>query len=280
MKIAIATCVRLPEPDPDQERLLCALRQAGATTELFPWDGLDVADLSGFDVCVIRSTWNYVRAYDDFLAWVDRASRLTLLRNGAEIVRWNSHKGYLRDLDVPTVPTVFVDRHAAVPAIEEVFEAFGTEELVIKPSVSAGSYLTRRFRIDESAAAAVFLADLSGARDAMIQPFVRSVDTVGEHAIVWIAGEVTHAIRKNPRFDGEHESVSLVADVPPALEQLARDAIGHLADELLYGRVDVMADDDGQWRISELELIEPSLFFAQAPWALERFVNAIVEGGP
>jgi hypothetical protein len=47
---------------------------------------------------------------------------------------------------------------------------------------------------------------------------------------------------------------------------------------LLYARVDVIEDAglEGGLRLMELELIEPSLFFAQHPSTLDRFVQAIV----
>ena len=46
---------------------------------------------------------------------------------------------------------------------------------------------------------------------------------------------------------------------------------------LLYARVDLIHDDDGAPRVLELELTEPSLFFAHAPGSAERFARAIVE---
>ena len=45
----------------------------------------------------------------------------------------------------------------------------------------------------------------------------------------------------------------------------------------LYARVDLMPDEEGPM-VSELELIEPSLYLVQSPAALDRFVRAIVTG--
>jgi hypothetical protein len=45
---------------------------------------------------------------------------------------------------------------------------------------------------------------------------------------------------------------------------------------LPYARVDLIPDDEGNPVVLELELIEPSLFFAQAPGWVERFVDTIV----
>jgi hypothetical protein len=44
---------------------------------------------------------------------------------------------------------------------------------------------------------------------------------------------------------------------------------------MLYARVDVARDGEGELRVMELELIEPSLFLAQHPPALHRLVAAL-----
>ena len=121
-----------------------------------------------------------------------------------------------------------------------------------------------------------FLDDLLGERDVMIQRTIAPADGPGERALVWIDGEPTHAVTKSPRFAGGDEQVSDALPVSIAERHLVERTLACVDGELLYGRVDVMADDDGSPLISELELMEPSLFFAQSPAALERFVAAVV----
>ena len=48
------------------------------------------------------------------------------------------------------------------------------------------------------------------------------------------------------------------------------------AAPLLYARVDLIHDDDSAPRVLELELTEPSLFFAHAEGSAERFASAIL----
>ncbi|MEO0629094.1 MAG: hypothetical protein AAFY46_00005, partial [Planctomycetota bacterium] len=120
-RVAIATCVTLPEPDPDQQLMLDALTGAGLDASLAAWDDTSV-EWASYDLAVIRSTWNYHEHLDEFKTWLDRASESTLLINPAPIVRWNLHKGYLRELEqagLPIVPTAFVDAHqpADLPSI-------------------------------------------------------------------------------------------------------------------------------------------------------------------
>ena len=43
----------------------------------------------------------------------------------------------------------------------------------------------------------------------------------------------------------------------------------------VYGRVDIVWDDQGQPMVSELEIIEPELWVRQAPWSAEVFARAI-----
>src|ERR1700743_1517562 len=111
MRIAIATCVKLPEPDPDEEVLLAALRAKGADVRMLPWDGADPAQQAAADeLVVIRSTWDYYRDLAGFLAWVDRTAAVAKLLNPASILRWNADKRYLRELEgrgIAIVPTAW-----------------------------------------------------------------------------------------------------------------------------------------------------------------------------
>jgi hypothetical protein len=108
----------------------------------------------------------------------------------------------------------------------------------------------------------------------MVQPYLESIHTVGERSLIWIDGEVTHAIVKSPRFADDHEAVSEA--VEPNEDE--RDLVSRLMrgyPGCLYARVDLMQDSAGVWCLSELELIEPSLFLKQNPAALNRLVEGI-----
>lgn len=279
MRIAIATCKNIPEPDPDEELLVAALRRAGLTPIVLPWDDAS-APFAAQDLVVIRSTWNYFERVDEFVAWAERVAASTRLLNPPSIIAWNAKKTYLRDLEargVDIVPTVFVAKGER-RAVRDILRERGWETIVVKPVVSAGSFRTERFSSADADRAQSFLDGLTSDRDAMVQEWMPTVDTYGERSLVWIDGEVTHAIRKSPRFAGGVESVS--AEVPIADDEraFAMRALAPFAADLLYGRVDMVregATDGGSLRIMELELVEPSLFFLQAPRALERFTAAI-----
>lgn len=282
MRIAIATCLSLPEPDPDEPALLAALASAGHEARAVAWDD-GAAPIEGVDACIIRSTWNYYRKTEAFAAWIDAVALKTRLFNPPHVVHWNLHKGYLRDLErggAPIVPTEFVPRGGKLD-LGRLMTERGWAAVVVKPCVSAGSFRTHRFTSQQAAEAQQTLDSLSAERDSMIQPFLPAVETSGERSLIWIDGAFTHAIHKQPRFAGQDERVELAwfDESLRAAGQRVIDAVRSAGvfptSDLLYGRVDLMPGPKGKWLLSELEVIEPSLFFLEFPPALDRFVHAI-----
>jgi hypothetical protein len=278
-RLALLTCEALPEPDPDEAITLQALAYAGYDVTMLAWDAPS-ANPGAFDACILRSTWNYIWHVPAFLAWLERAARASRLWNGLDAVRWNLHKRYLSQLEqggLAVTPTCWY-RQGEPAALEEV-QRRGWHDIVIKPAVSAASFATRRFRPHEHAEALAFLASLLAERDVMIQPYVATVEVGGERSLVWIDGALSHAVVKQPRFSADQETVSEALTPTPAERDFAERALalvpGPVREQLLYARVDVFADGEGGLLLSELELIEPSLFLEQHPPALAALVAAI-----
>ncbi|MGH9884019.1 MAG: hypothetical protein ACREBE_00715, partial [bacterium] len=96
--LRIATCKRLPEPDPDEQMLAAALAAGGFAARWVGWDDPD-ADWDAPIATVLRSTWNYPLAVDAFRAWIDRVSRAAPLVNPRDVVLANLEKRYLLELD-------------------------------------------------------------------------------------------------------------------------------------------------------------------------------------
>ncbi len=267
-ELRIATCRPLPEPDPDEPLLLDALASRGITARMVAWDDAS-EDWSAPIPTLVRSTWDYVHRPEAFARWIDKVRGP--IANPADVLLENLHKRYLlalRDRGVPTVPTLLLAHGASIDALPI------DGALVIKPAVSAASFRTARFAVQQRDDALTFARELVGERDVLVQPYLEAVEHSGERALVWIDGEVTHAVRKSPRLSGGHEEVVLVpvADDERALATLA---LAPFSSRILYARVDVVRDATGQPVVMELELLEPSLFLAQHPPALARFTDAI-----
>jgi len=280
MHVRIATCKTLPEPDVDEQPLLDALTRRGLLARMVAWDD-DSVDWDEPIPTVLRSTWNYIHELGEFMSWLERTARAAPLYNPVDVVHWNAHKSYLVELadrHCPVVPTAFFVKGTHIEDLEVELVTRGFGEIVVKPTVSAGSFNTRRFAATPAARAEaqIFLQQLLAERDAMVQAYVPSVEDYGERSLVWIDGELTHAIRKSPRFSGQDESVTGPLPIADDERKLALDALAPWADRLLYGRVDLARNDEGKPMIMELELIEPSLFLVQHPPALARLAQAIV----
>src|SRR5262245_42103649 len=134
LDVALASCVRLPEPDPDQQPLMDALAARGLRVATLGWDDPS-ADWSRARLTVMRSAWNYPHRPQDFLAWAAHAARVSALWNPLPVVHANIHKSYLLDLErrgVPVAPTRLL-RQGQAATLAEV--AGGWPEVVVKPAV-------------------------------------------------------------------------------------------------------------------------------------------------
>ena len=275
MTIAIVTCQELPEPDADEGLLMGALTAAGVPAQLVAWDDPTVC-WGEFDAAVLRSPWNYIERLEDFLAWAATTDEQTALWNPLEIVTWNTHKGYLANLaadGVPVVPTAWTDG-AEGAQLADIMADRGWTDVVAKPVVGAGSFLTDRITDPSSAQALDFWRRLCANGEVMVQPYLRSVEEYGERSLIWINGALTHAVRKSPRLGDADEQVSDALAIADDERALAEAIITDIPAQLLYARIDLIRDDSGVPLLAELELVEPSLFLAQAPHALARFVDA------
>src|SRR5690606_16238539 len=108
------------------------------------WDDPAV-DWAGFDLAVIRSTWDYTWRAAEFTAWAERCGAATRLANPADVVRWNTDKRYLGDLaaaGVPVVPTRYL-APGDPPTLPDGYE------YVVKPASGAGARLAARYTPDE-----------------------------------------------------------------------------------------------------------------------------------
>ena len=114
-----------------------------------------------------------------------------------------------------------------------------------------------------------------------------SVDRLGETALLYFNGSFSHAIAKGAmlRADAdEPRARSVVTARTPGDDELAlaqralAAAAAHLGrtTPFLYARVDLIHDSHGSPRLLELELAEPSLFFAQAPGSAARFAEVLL----
>ena len=265
--IAIVTCSAFADLDPDDQLLLPALTNQGLAFEIAVWDDPSV-DWQRFDLVLIRSTWDYSPRREEFISWLINVSAQTNLVNPVGVIAWSSDKHYLNDLanaGVPTVPTNFFEIGDELVLPDDQF--------VIKPSISAGSRDTYRLSANKRDEAQEAMRSIhASGRSVMVQPYLKSVDTAAETALIFINGYFSHAIRKGPLLQLDNaaqefhgglfikEEITARTATKDQLE-VAHKALSAAPQGWLYARVDVIDDDQGKPVVLELEMVEPSLFF-------------------
>lgn len=289
-RIALVTVTAARALDEDLAPLASALREAGADVVIADWDD-EAFDWGSVDAALLRSTWDYTDRPGEFLAWAERAAQRTRLLNPPDVLRWNTDKHYLAELaraGVAIVPSTFVepgmDAQAALAAF---LDAEPCTEFVVKPCIGAGSRDAQRHARTGADTARTHVARLLDAgRSVLLQPYLDRVDEHGETALVFFDGRYSHAIRKGPLLragEGSTEALFAAEDIrarePDAAEQsLARQVLAAIpfAAPLAYARVDLIHDADGRPRLLELELAEPSLFFAHGAGSASRFARVLL----
>lgn len=303
MRVALLTARDALALDDDMPPLIAACQARGLSVETPCWDDPAI-EWQTYDAAVLRSTWDYATRHDAFLATLTRIAEATALFNPLDAVRFSLDKHYLgvlADAGVATVPTRFVEPGAeASRALQSFITAAHTgttpdaglgaaRDFVIKPAVGAGSKDAARYRRSDEGDAARARAHLARllaeGRSALLQPYLARVDDAGETALVYLDGRLSHAIRKGPLLragadlvDGLFAVEAIAAREPTKAEgRVGKAAFNAIpCPTPLYARVDLVRDDDGEPRVLELELVEPSLFFAHADGSAARFADALI----
>jgi glutathione synthase/RimK-type ligase-like ATP-grasp enzyme len=287
--IVLLTGRTMPREVAENGLLVGELEQLGLTAEIQPWD--EPLDWSAQGLALVRTTWDYWDRLGEFVAWAERAEKLTTLRNPAEIIVWNCHKGYLAGLGtlgVPVIPTQVLHQGADLAEIDAVLAEFherhGEVEAVAKPTVSAGARGALRVATAGPEAQTRLRAHLTRLLengDALLQPLAESVLTRGETSLVFFGEQFSHAVRKVPAQGEyrihEHHGGTVEAHTPTEAElAAARAALAAAPAETVYGRVDLVELPDGP-AVMELELIEPELFLRCAEGATARYARHLAD---
>jgi glutathione synthase/RimK-type ligase-like ATP-grasp enzyme len=254
-----------------------ALRAVGAEVVAVPWT--EFAGPKGIDLILPLVTWGYHLRLAEWLAFLDRAEAEGWpMLNPPQLLRWNSDKAYLAELGrkgIASVPTLEVD-HLNEAALTAAHAVLGSEQLVIKPPISAAAFGTYRLGPGEPVP-----TEVHGQR-MLVQPWLGAVVEEGEYSLILFGGRFSHCVAKRPkagdfRVQPDHGGTTEPAELPEGALVLAEAALAAAPAAATYARVDLIRGDDGALQLMELELIEPALFLHCVPEAKARFAEAILE---
>ena len=268
MTVLLATSADLPEGEPGASALDAELAERGVDFAWVQWDDPTV-DWPSASLVAVRSPWDYVTRHAEFLAWATSLDASRLL-NGADVFAWNHDKRYLTELgELPVVPTVVADDRAG---LARAVAGFGTA--VVKPRVGAGGagLIVVTDPADPRLGEAVKSHETYPAVGGpwVVQPLVESIHTTGEVSVYVLDGRLASRfdkvpgagdVRVNEEFGGrvrqaDPGGLAEVGDLVLAAYDAMTARFGRPMD---YLRVDLL-EWEGDWVVSELELIEPGLY--------------------
>lgn len=255
------------ELEEQMAKLTPAFEREGISLETIRWR--EAGDRAGgYDALLPLFVWDYFENnQDDFLSEIAKASQVTKVFNNFDIIRWNSDKSYLEDLDrkgAPVIKTVYLDR-VTQAGVARAFEELASDKIVIKPIVGGGAWRQVLHTKGEPFPDRNELPP----EGAMVQAFLPSVLDEGEYSFLYFGGHFSHAAIKRPK-SGDYRIQSLYGGteetyVPKKEErETARLILDALDFTPLYARVDLLRDTDGILKLIELELLEPYLYLPHA----------------
>jgi len=217
---------------------------------------------------IFRSTWDYFDQFSNFRNWLDLVKDQCYLINPYQQINWNLDKHYLIDLqklDLPIVESVFVSKKTNLN-LETISKSKNWKDIVIKPTISGAARHTYLLKNDEIKNFQEKWLSLTSMEDFMVQEFQNNILSSGEIAVMLFGGKYSHSVLKKAKkgdFRVQDDFGGSVEKINPSLEiiQLAEKTIKSLKTIPIYARVDIIFDNNNRPVISELELIEPELWF-------------------
>ncbi len=258
-----------------------ALKEVGLKVLRLAWDD-DEFDWTKTKFILFRTTWDYFDRFNEFSTWLSQVSKKTQLLNSERLIRWNIDKHYLLDLDqkgIHTTNSHFLEKGSQT-TLRQIHEKLNWEETVLKPCISGAArhtYRLNKSNIEEHEN--VFIELISN--EAMIlQPFQYNIVSKGEISLMVIDGKFTHAVLKIAKKGDFRVQDDFGGEVKPYTAnkeeiEFAEKAVRACIERPIYARVDVFTDNDGILALSELELIEPELWFRNNPKAANLLAKAV-----
>jgi glutathione synthase/RimK-type ligase-like ATP-grasp enzyme len=228
------------------------------SSKKFNWEVVDYA--------IFRTTWDYFERLEDFLRWINTYSRKIKFINSVDLIKWNLDKSYLQDFPKEVVVPSFFLKKDSVKSLKEISTQKGWKELIIKPSVSAAAWNTHRVSAENISEMELVFSNLKSSHKMIVQEFQKSVLTSGEISIMVFGGKYSHAVLKKSKkndFRVQDDFGGTVYKYEPKKNEIdfAEKIVGMCPERPLYARVDIMLGKNGKILLSELEIIEPELWF-------------------
>lgn len=258
-----------------------ALDNYGLKTLRISWDDA-FFDWSTTKYIIFRSTWDYFNRFPEFSKWLSKVTKKTTLLNSEDIIRWNIDKHYLLDLQkkgIHIAKTHFIETGTNT-TLAKLHLDLGWKETILKPCISGTARHTYKLNNNNLEEHEVIFKELIDKEAMMLQPFQNNIVEKGEISMMVFNGKYTHAVLKTAKkgdFRVQSEFGGSVKIHTPTKEEIkfAENTVKACKELPIYARVDIFTDNEDQIALSELELIEPELWFRFFPQAANILANII-----
>ena len=231
---------------------------------------------------IFRSTWDYFDRFDEFFKWIKEAKRKIIFINSSEIIHWNIDKHYLKDLEnngINIASTLFIEKGSPT-TLKQLFEQTDWQEVVIKPAISGAARNTYRIEKSNLLKYENIFQRLIHDECMLFQEFLKNITSKGEISLILIGGKYTHAVKKIAKegdFRVQDDHGGTVKKYTPNKKEImfAEDCLKASPHNPIYARVDIVYDNNHNASLSELELIEPELWFRNYPEAANLLAKEI-----
>tara|TARA_B100000902_G_scaffold72396_2_gene77730 strand:+ start:7875 stop:8831 length:957 start_codon:yes stop_codon:yes gene_type:complete len=231
---------------------------------------------------IFRSTWDYFERFEEFFAWIEETKNKIRFINATELIKWNINKRYLIELKnkgVNIASTLFINKDNQ-RTLDSLFKETNWNKAVIKPAISGAARQTYKITPATCKDYEVIFKQLISQESMLFQEFLNNIILKGEISVIMIAGKHTHAIIKTAKkgdFRVQDDHGGKVKKYLPSREEIlfAEQCISIINPCPLYARVDIVYDNKNKLSLSELELIEPELWFRDNPKSAEFLAEEI-----
>ncbi|MGB0165627.1 MAG: ATP-grasp domain-containing protein [Luteibaculum sp.] len=265
----------------EDEILAEALKKLGISSRRVSWSDPQVA-WEDYPLAIFRTTWDYFHRFKEFEHWLKNTETKIRLINPSKVIYWNLHKKYLIELAGKgiRIPATSIFKKNSTCDLLSIMERNGWDDMVIKPAISGAARETYRVNSNNIEDMQVIMNALINQEDMLCQEFLYPIMKKGEVSVMAFADKITHAVLKQGKsgdfrvqddFGGTVKMVPLTQE----LEDFTSLCLSKLGFNPLYARVDVAVNNSGQLCLTELELIEPELWFRLCPESADAFALAI-----
>jgi len=277
--LGFITCEKFKTLYHDDHHLIQPLAEVEIAVEVLIWDKHDPND---FDALLFRSAWDYHFKTPEFENWLETLTQIDIpVFNPVSIIKKNYDKFYLKELadsGLPIIRTLFFENVKDID-LKQILKNQGWEKAVIKPAISMSAFKTHLITPENIDTFQKELTTIYEDRKVILQQFAKPIIETGEWSLVFFEKEYAFTVLKSPkkgefRVQGElGGSIQLVQPSEEVIAQ-AKQFLDYYEEDILYARVDGIVEN-GQFRLMELELIDPELYFRIAPKGKERFVKLL-----